>query len=627
MISYRVTGLFTLALVLMSIAIFALVWSGAGADENPDASSTPSASESSTPAQLCANDTTVGDYAARPDLVADCAVLMAAKDTLQGTESLDWSYDRHIDNWEGITVEVVDGSHRVTELHLSFSSLDGTIPAGLSNLSALKKLELYGTSLSGGIPPELGDLSSLTVLFLPGNDLSGGIPSELGKLTELTILQLSRNELTGAIPSELGNLTKLTRLRLDNNQLTGAIPEELAYLANLRRIYLDGNQFTGCVPTGLLDVERGDLDSLDLPTCAPGQHCTNGIAVPNRDDRSGLLDDCVVLMSSKDALQGTKALDWSYGSYIGDWHGITVGDLNRVSVLKLSGSFIDGIIPSELGELPSLQTLDLRDHAVSGSIPPELGKLSSLKKLLLVNTPDLKGEIPDELGELSSLQFMYISETGLTGRIPTELGNLRSLTLLNLTRNKLSGTIPATLLHLENLESLGLGGNQITGCVPADLLTLKASDLASLELPTCTQEQLCADDITVPGHANNPGLVSDCAVLIPGRDTLRGTADLNWKYGLPIDDWEGVTVGPGTNRVVKLDLRNKGLTGSVPPELGGLTQLRVLNLAHNRLTGAVPGELGGLSSLKELRLGANLLDGGIPEELGRPACSPATLVE
>ena len=36
--------------------------------------------------------------------MSDCAILLAAKDTLRGTETLNWSADTAIDDWEGITV-------------------------------------------------------------------------------------------------------------------------------------------------------------------------------------------------------------------------------------------------------------------------------------------------------------------------------------------------------------------------------------------------------------------------------------------------------------------------------------------------------------------------------------------
>ena len=58
------------------------------------------------------------------------------------------------------------------------------------------------------------------------------------------------------------------------------------------------------------------------------------------------------------------------------------------------------------------------------------------------------------------------------------------------------------------------------------------------------------------------------------------------------------------------------MTGEIPPELGGLSNLTELVLESNQLTGEIPPELGGLSNLKWLVLGDNQLTGEIPPELG-----------
>ncbi|MDE2872413.1 MAG: Ig-like domain-containing protein [Gemmatimonadota bacterium] len=62
-----------------------------------------------------------------------------------------------------------------------------------------------------------------------------------------------------------------------------------------------------------------------------------------------------------------------------------------------------------------------------------------------------------------------------------------------------------------------------------------------------------------------------------------------------------------------------GLTGPIPPGLGTLNRLRVLDLGENSLTGSIPAGLGNLESLEILELGWNNLSGPIPPELGRLA--------
>ena len=125
----------------------------------------------------------------------------------------------------------------------------------------------------------------------------------------------------------------------------------------------------------------------------------------------------------------------------------------------------------------------------------------------------------------------------------------------------------------------------------------------------------CSDGVAVPDPSNNPGLVSDCEALLRARDTLAGTASLDWSATTPINQWDGVRLGSAPQRVVALDLSNRPLTGRIPAELGSLSKLEGLHLYDNRLSGGIPVELGNLSDLVELVLGSNQLSGPIPTEL------------
>ena len=54
------------------------------------------------------------------------------------------------------------------------------------------------------------------------------------------------------------------------------------------------------------------------------------------------------------------------------------------------------------------------------------------------------------------------------------------------------------------------------------------------------------------------------------------------------------------------------LTGSIPAEIGNLSNLERLGLPNNQLTGGIPAELGRLSNLRSLYIGPNQLTGEIP---------------
>ena len=152
----------------------------------------------------CSSGSAVPDRASNTGLVSDCRVLLAAKDHLAGTGSLNWSADVAMSTWSGVRI---DGTpNRVTALRLADRELNGTISHGLGGLTHLRWLDLSDNEVSGSIPSELGNLAELRLLYLEDNELDGRIPSEFGNLANLTHLRLQDNELSGSIPSELGSL-------------------------------------------------------------------------------------------------------------------------------------------------------------------------------------------------------------------------------------------------------------------------------------------------------------------------------------------------------------------------------------------------------------------------------------
>jgi len=64
-----------------------------------------------------------------------------------------------------------------------------------------------------------------------------------------------------------------------------------------------------------------------------------------------------------------------------------------------------------------------------------------------------------------------------------------------------------------------------------------------------------------------------------------------------------------------LNLSYNELTGSIPPEIGNLTNLNFLYLGSNGLTGSIPSEIGNLTNLTHLDLSDNQLTGLIPESI------------
>ncbi|KAF8024642.1 hypothetical protein BT93_F1729 [Corymbia citriodora subsp. variegata] len=114
----------------------------------------------------------------------------------------------------------------------------------------------------------------------------------------------------------------------------------------------------------------------------------------------------------------------------------------------------------------------------------------------------------------------------------------------------------------------------------------------------------------------------------------------SWNNSIAFCHWHGVMCGHKHQRVIVLDLRSQGLSGSIsphignlsflremllqnnsfnreiPPELGRLCHLHILRLDNNSLVGEISKNMSGCSNLVILRLSNNELIGEIPGELG-----------
>ncbi len=403
----------------------------------------------------------------------------------------------------------------------------------------------------------------------------------------------------------------------------------------------------------------GDTDTMTISITVRKGVCPNSAAVSGYSD-PGIVHDCEALLASRDTLSVDQSLNWDEDLPIDEWKGVELangrvyglrmtsqgivgtipselGNLSNLRWLNLGGNRLTGGIPKELGSLANLLSLSLSLNRLTGGIPEELGSLANLQGLdlwvnqltggipeelgslanltgLFLHNNQLTGTIPTELGDLSNLQSLLLSSNQLTGAIPPELGDLSNLRELLLSSNQLTGAIPPELGDLSNLQWLYLGGNRLTGCIPDGLGDVADNDLDDLNLPFCSDHE-CVTGDTVP-DATNTGLIADCEALLASRDTLAGTATLNWSEETSIAQWEGVRLSGTPQRVTRLAIPGKGLDGTISSELGRLSMLTDLNLRSNTLTGEIPEELGNLTNLRCLNLRTNELKGEIPAQLG-----------
>ena len=233
-------------------------------------------------------------------------------------------------------------------------------------------------------------------------------------------------------------------------------------------------------------------------------------------------------------------------------------DWSRMKALFLSDNDITGYIPSSIEHLSSIEMLWLGGNNIGGSIPSEIGPLLSLKDLSLESNfrEDVTGKrglittIPSEIGQLTNLESLNLADNALSGLVPMNIGGLVSLRRLKLKGNYFEGQLPPSLGRLELLEELDISFNWLSSTIPPEY-----GDMISL---------------TVLSLASN------------------------------YNDDDGYFT--------------QGIIGTIPTELGMLSNLQLIDLSNNYITGTLVAEIGNLQHLQSLFIQNNFLHGSIPIE-------------
>ena len=383
---------------------------------------------------------------------------------------------------------------------------------------------------------------------------------DTGATGRVVRLDLHENDLKGPIPPELGNLDRLESLVLSSNELFGEIPPELGDLGRLGSLSLRWNDLSGRIPP-----ELGDLANLRRLFLA-----SNSLSgpLPQSFLQLGRLTVLAVGWNPRLCLPGS--------SFFLTWY-------ERVAASPrgpLSHCNADDIV-----------VLNALYETAGGTAWTE-----SRGWLGQGSVEEWYGIRADSLGRVVALD---LAGNGLRGQLPGALGTLAAMTRLRIGRNDLSGRLPASLTRLSLVE---FHYDDTELCAPTD-----ASFQAWLN--------------GVPSHE---GTGVECAPLSE-RDILGAiyettggstwTNSRGWLTDASIGDWYGVQVD-GEGSVVRLELRQNNLRGTMPAELGDLASLTRLDLADNGISGPIPPELGNLGNLEWLSLSSNALSGPIPAELG-----------
>ena len=108
---------------------------------------------------------------------------------------------------------------------------------------------------------------------------------------------------------------------------------------------------------------------------------------------------------------------------------------------------------------------------------------------------------------------------------------------------------------------------------------------------------------------------------------LQGQSDdstevtIPWSFTIPQENqcstkWYGVKCS-SSEIITSLSLHRKGLAGTLPSEIGRLSELTFLDISSNAIVGSLVPQLFALATLRHLDLGSNLIQGSIPSYVER----------
>lgn len=156
----------------------------------------------------------------------------------------------------------------------------------------------------------------------------------------------------------------------------------------------------------------------------------------------------------------------------------------------------------------------------------------------------------------------------------------------------------------------------ITGTINGKEQTIRKQTQKSITVTRSVISSFAAVDTDAELEPEGP---TDRDILIALYDATNGdnwTNNTNWCTNAPLSEWYGVTLDYSQERVQYIHLSYNNLVGSIPEEIGNLTELYTLDLSGNTLTGEIPSSIGNMHILGYLYLNNNQLTGSIPQEIG-----------
>jgi len=468
-----------------------------------------------------------------------------------------WNLNSSMNNWEGVSLEQVDGELRVTRLMMQERNMRGELPEQLMYLDQLRQLSFEANYLlTGDFPDFLVNLEKLQLLNLGDNKFTGSIPSSLFELPELTWLILKNNQFSGVLPQNMGSAVNMVTLFLDGNQFSGSVPSSLSNLVNVEYLSLANNQLTGELPSF---NQMTSLNSLDLssnaiyedvnigqfPDLEPNilaQYVSGGFsgAAPKFENLSSLTE------------VNLSVNNFSISPEFENCGSLTIVDVNRNPLTTLHSSLLNS------SSIEDIYAFDCKITSL-----PEVTNDNASLLLLSINNNEL-ASLPSSIVNLKKLENLYIQNNKLT-ELPEGMSAIKSIAMLQMGYNEIT-SLPSDFWNMTSLGFISMPCNPLVATLPTN--SAEFTDLSILNINCCKFEGTVSSLWSIPRvseiHASQNNFSGELAEDQAAKDALKRHLYLTL---LTLDD--------------------NNLTGNLPEELINVESLTILHLYNNNLSGVV----------------------------------------
>ncbi|MGB5942298.1 MAG: T9SS type A sorting domain-containing protein [Leeuwenhoekiella sp.] len=306
-----------------------------------------------------------------------------------------------------------------------------------------------------------------------------------------------------------------------------------------------------------------------------------------------------------------------------------IENCKKLEYIDIRSWGLAGSLPDELADLPELYWIDLRQNSFTGAIPEGIAMMPRL--VVFVISDNLFEEKLPDFTQATELAFLWIDNNLFQfGDFEEEFTAYKSKTGLNFIfqNQKQYGTpmvraVPVGgSVELTQPEVRGTdvtyswwrssdNGNGETYVGEGRTLILNIEDTEDYgryrtfaTSPIVNDLTLYSAGITVGAPPQNQQDYNALVALYNATNGDNWTVNTNWlNNDAPLSEWYGISLD-GNNRVTNLDLSGNNLTGSLPTQIGDLTELTSIDLFLNSLSGDLPQEFWNLLELERAIMGA-----------------------